>query len=240
MGVPSKRTGGRGAASREPLTRASIVEAALRLIDGEGLESFSTRRLGQTLGVEAMALYHHFPSRTALLDAVAEWLMAEIDMPPSAPDVIAWLREVSCRYVAIARRHPEAFPLLAARRFNTEAALGFVERVIAELVGAGVRIDVAADIFRGIGAFANGAALAEIAVRRSGAATSLIERGIDPDRLPHVARAGRWLGPAQIEQQFDRNLDMLLAGVAWRLGRTAPAFGTRPKGAKKGARSRED
>ena len=223
----------------EPLTPAAIVDAALRLIDGEGLETFSTRKLGQALGVEAMALYHHFPSRAALLDAVAERLIADVALPSETSDVIGWLGEVVRRYIAVARWHPESFLLLAARRFNTEAALRFVERVIAVLVEAGVRIDVAVDIFRGVGAFANGAALADIAVRASRGA-ALAESGVDAGRLPHVARAGHWLGPAHIERQFERNLDMLLAGVAWRLGQPAPAFGARRKSAKKGGRSRED
>lgn len=239
--VTIMRTHRTGSGARgEPLTPAAIVDAALRLIDGEGLEAFSTRRLGQALGVEAMALYHHFPNRAALLDAVTERLLAEIEWPAATTDVVVWLGEIARRYVDVARRHPAAFPLLATRRFNTEAALSFVERVIAVLVGAGVRIDVAADIFRGIGAFANGAALADIAVRRSRAAPSPIDNGIDAKRLPHVARAGRWLGPAHIDRQFERNLDMLLAGVAWRLGRKLPAIGGAPKGAKKGARSREE
>ncbi|HKU94643.1 MAG TPA: TetR family transcriptional regulator [Vineibacter sp.] len=230
------RTTARG--QGEPLTPAAIVDAALRLIDGGGLATFSTRKLGQALGVEAMALYHHFPSRTALLDAVAERLITEVELPADVSDVIAWLRDVARRYVAVARRHPEAFVLLATRRFNTEAALRFVERVIAVLAGAGVRIDVAADIFRGVGAFANGAALADIAVRGA-REEALVERGVDAGRLPYVARAGQWLGPAHVERQFERNLDMLLAGVAWRLGQPAPAFGGRSKGAKKGGKSRE-
>jgi len=236
--VTSMRTARPASRGGDPLTPAAIVDAALRLIDSEGLATFSTRKLGQALGVEAMALYHHFPSRAALLDAVAERLIAEVELPADVSDVIAWLRAVARRYVAVARLHPEAFVLLATRRFNTEAALRFVERVIAVLAGAGVRIDVAADIFRGVGAFANGAALADIAVR-SARDEALVERGVDAGRLPHVARAGQWLGPAHVERQFERNLDMLLAGVAWRLGQPAPAFGERPKGAKKGGKSRE-
>ena len=48
---------------REPLTREKIIEKALELLDAEGVEGFSMRRLGEALGVEAMALYHHFPSK---------------------------------------------------------------------------------------------------------------------------------------------------------------------------------
>jgi hypothetical protein len=67
-----------------------------------------------------------------------------------------------------------------------------------------------------------------------------VERGADAARLPHVARAAHWLGPAHVERQFERNLDMVLAGVAWRLGRPPAPVGRPGKGAKKGGRSRED
>jgi hypothetical protein len=56
--------------SRRPLTIASIAEAALKLIDREGLSALSMRRVGAELGVEAMAIYHHLPNKEALLEAV--------------------------------------------------------------------------------------------------------------------------------------------------------------------------
>jgi AcrR family transcriptional regulator len=216
--------------SRTRLSRETIAAAALELIESGGLDSFSTRRLGEALGVEAMALYHHFPNRAALLDAVAERLVASIRLPPGSPDILAWLAETVRRYVALARRYPQAFPLLATRRFNTEPALLFVERILAALSAAGAAPELAADIFRGIGAFANGAALADLALR-SGPA--LADRGVDAARLPHVARAARWLGAAQGKRQFEANLAMLMTGVAQRLAAGPASSGRRRIGAKK-------
>ena len=69
-------------ARRKPLSRKRIVKAALRMIDKDGLDGLSMRRLGQALGVEAMALYHHFANKGALLDAVLEELIAEAKLPP--------------------------------------------------------------------------------------------------------------------------------------------------------------
>jgi len=54
------------------LSNETICATALELIDGEGLAEFSTRKLGRVLGCEAMAIYNHFPSKDALLDAVVE------------------------------------------------------------------------------------------------------------------------------------------------------------------------
>ena len=223
---------------RTRLSRERIAAAALELIEKDGLEAFSTRRLGEALGVEAMALYHHFPNRAALLDAVAERLVGAIELPPPSPDILVWLAETVRRYVAVARTHPQSFPLLATRRLNTEPALLFVERILAALGDAGASPALAADIFRGIGAFANGAALADLAIRTGPA---LADRGVDATRLPHVARAARWLGAAQARRQFDANLAMLMAGVAQRLNARPASSGRRRIGAKKTKRvTRED
>jgi AcrR family transcriptional regulator len=222
---------------RTKLSRERITSAALALIGKGGLEAFSTRRLGEALGVEAMALYHHFPNRAALLDAVAERLIGSVELPPASPDILAWLAETARRYVAVARAHPQAFPLLAMRRLNTEAGLLFVERILAALVAAGATPALAADVFRGIGAFANGAALADIAMR---AGPALADRGVDVSRLPNVARAARRLGAAQAKRQFEANLAMLMAGVAQRLSVRPPSSGRARIGAKKRRVTRED
>ncbi len=224
---------------RTKLSPDRIAAGALELIEKDGLDAFSTRRLGGALGVEAMALYHHFPNRAALLDAVAERLVASIKLPPESPDLLDWLAETVRRYVALARRYPRAFPLLATRRFNTEPALLFVERILAALAAAGASPALAADIFRGVGAFANGAALADLAIRTGPA---LADRGVDASRLPHVARAARWLAAAQANRQFEANLAMLMAGVAQRLNVRPASSGRRRIGAKKTGRrkARED
>jgi AcrR family transcriptional regulator len=58
---------------REPLTRDRIIDAALRIVDGQGLSRLTMRRLGDSLEVEAMAIYHHLPrGKEELLDGLVE------------------------------------------------------------------------------------------------------------------------------------------------------------------------
>jgi TetR/AcrR family transcriptional regulator, tetracycline repressor protein len=58
---------------REPLTRDRIIDAALRIVDGQGLSRLTMRRLGDSLEVEAMAIYHHLPrGKEELLDGLIE------------------------------------------------------------------------------------------------------------------------------------------------------------------------
>src|SRR6266446_219298 len=66
---------------REPLTRERVLQAALRLADQGGIESLSMRKLGQELGVEAMAVYYHFANKDEVLDGIIDLVFAEIDLP---------------------------------------------------------------------------------------------------------------------------------------------------------------
>ena len=84
---------------REPLTRGRVVEAALRVMDEEGLEAVSMRRIAREVGVEAMSLYHHVEDKEDLLDGICERVMAGFEFPgPSrtgrrtAGEARAWRR----------------------------------------------------------------------------------------------------------------------------------------------------
>jgi AcrR family transcriptional regulator len=90
MAVAARKSGkGKSAParSRPGLTPALIVGEALAIVDESGLEGLSMRQLAGRLGVEAMALYHHFPSKDALLTAISRALEEEVtarwDNPPA-------------------------------------------------------------------------------------------------------------------------------------------------------------
>ena len=98
------------------LTPQAIAEAAARLIDAEGIEDLSMRRLGQELGVEAMALYNHFEDKEAILDAVAALTLTRLPVPQSRG---AWRNRIKslCRAVRdLSHQHPNLFRLAFTRR----------------------------------------------------------------------------------------------------------------------------
>jgi len=63
------------------LRRADVVDGAVKLLDAEGLDGLTTRKLGAALNVQGPALYRHFPSKEALLDAIADRLVEGIGEP---------------------------------------------------------------------------------------------------------------------------------------------------------------
>ena len=100
----------RGAGS-PPVER--IVEAALRVIDAEGLPALTTVRLAQELGIFQSVIYRRVASRDALLGLVVEAVMAEVGQPSvDRDDWRAWLTDCALRLHRTWLRHPHATPLL--------------------------------------------------------------------------------------------------------------------------------
>jgi AcrR family transcriptional regulator len=102
--------------TRAPLSCTRIIDAAVRYVDDNCLDELSMRRLGNELGVEAMSLYRYFPSKGALLDAVAGWLLRDLALPePDAgADWEAQVRAYSRSFRVITQAHPNLMPLLTS------------------------------------------------------------------------------------------------------------------------------
>ena len=200
---------------RQPLSRERIAQAGLQLIDDEGLEGLSMRRLGARLGVEAMALYHHFPAKGELLDAVVDLLVQEVELPATGTP-LERLRVCIRSYRASAIRHPRAFILLAARRFNTEPAFAFYEALLGVFGELGLDAQQAARWFRLIGGFASGAGMAEVASReRVPDATPLrLERAPERIAFPRVRAVAPYLSVQNLDAVFEFGLDVLFGALA--------------------------
>ncbi len=122
------------AKSGEPLTRQRVLEAALRLLDQEGLEGFSMRKLGASLGVEAMSLYNHVESKRAVFDGVIELLIIQAPLPllPNAtPREELWAFAHAFRDVL--RAHPRVLPLVATSPLRTSASLAMLDHLLETL-----------------------------------------------------------------------------------------------------------
>ncbi|HEX8919129.1 MAG TPA: TetR/AcrR family transcriptional regulator C-terminal domain-containing protein [Chloroflexota bacterium] len=117
-----------------PLTRQRVLEAALLLIDREGLQGFSMRKLGAMLGVEAMSLYNHVESKRALFDGVIELLIVSQPYPEQlqgTPREELWA--VAHAFRDVLRAHPKVLPLVATSPLRTKASLANLDRLLATI-----------------------------------------------------------------------------------------------------------
>ncbi|MDI2132754.1 TetR/AcrR family transcriptional regulator [Yinghuangia seranimata] len=130
---------------RQPLlSRDRIVAAALTLVDDEGLDAVSTRRLAAELGVSGPALYNHFATKDELIDAVVDSVLGEVDVAVFADPAItadgAWqapLRTWARSYRAALAAHPNVVPALAQGPGRRPNALRMADAVFGALVDAG-------------------------------------------------------------------------------------------------------
>ncbi len=106
--------------TRAPLSCTRIIDAAVRYVDDNCLDELSMRRLGNELGVEAMSLYRYFPSKAALLEAVAGWLLRDLQLPEpdTGADWEAQVRAYSRSFRKLTQAHPNLMPLLSGMSPN--------------------------------------------------------------------------------------------------------------------------
>ena len=118
------------------LTREKILDAALAILDRDGLDGLSMRKLGAAVGVEAMSLYNHFASKDALLDGIHERILVSLE----APGARSWQAFVRGQALALHRAllaHPNAIPLFATRPAATPAAIERLDEFLRILRDAG-------------------------------------------------------------------------------------------------------
>jgi AcrR family transcriptional regulator len=134
--VPSTRGRRRG---REPITRELIVETALRLLDRDGLDQLSMRRVADELDTGPASLYWHVGSKDGLLDLVFDEVIGEQQVPDPEPE--RWqeqLKEVARDMRATILRHRDIVRISIGRIPMGPNALRFSERVLAVLRAGGV------------------------------------------------------------------------------------------------------
>lgn len=182
------------------LSPEMIRVAALALIDREGLDGLSMRKLGAALGCEGMALYYYYASKDELLDAVVDELMSRVVLREDVSWVDA-LRSVASAYRQIAHEHPNAFPLLATRRFATDGTYAFLEQLFALARSQGVDDQTVARFYRVVSSYCNGFALHELAAPAPKALRK---------KYATVADVSAWLDPEHLDDIFEFGLELQL------------------------------
>jgi AcrR family transcriptional regulator len=195
---------------RQPiLSRVRIVEVATAILDREGLEALSTRRLAQELGVRAPSLYNHFATKEEILDAVGDAIIAQVDLKMfGTRDWTAALAEWARAYRTALVAHPNAVPFLARGPALRPAALTLADAVYGALVDAGWPPSYATRIGATMRYFVAGSALASFAQG------FVDDPSVYAERYPHLRDAHRLREHSQRvdEGAFELGLASLIAG----------------------------
>jgi len=200
------------------LSREQVLDAAVALVDREGIGALTIRDVARELGASPMALYYHIPDKEALVEGIGERLLAGVALTPAggwderARDLVRQLRLLS-------RRHPNVLPLVFAQRFHSPTALRPFEDLMRALREAGFPPPDALVAMRTLVAYAVGAALMEPGGPASGTGTGgradFVRRfaALPRDEFPFLVEVGEETGRIGPDEEFDRGLDAILAGL---------------------------
>lgn len=201
-----------------PLSRELIVRTAVALIEREGANAVSMRRLATELGTGAMSLYNHVPSKAALLDAVAEHIVADMDLTHD-PE-LGWreaARSLARAFRDVAARYPRGVMVVISRQPYSAVGLRPVELALATARAAGFDGRAAVRVMRAVvnyvlGCLVHEASQTEARWASEGHAT------VDPAQLAAAGLVNvRELLPALAEHDseadFEFGLELLISAL---------------------------
>lgn len=205
---------------RAPLDRDQIVTAALAIVDDEGVDALSLRRLADRLGVTAMSIYWHVRDKAELLELVGHAVFAEMSIPPARGDWREQLADVHRAMLAGFLRHPNTIEVLIGRARFGPSGLSLFERILSILLDAGLSPEAAFDAYQALYRFSLGfMAMASrspafVEVQRQGV---VYMRSLPSDRFPSISRVAPVIGGRTLEEEFELGLAIEIDGIAARL-----------------------
>lgn len=212
--------------ARPPLSPDRIITAAVAVADRDGLAGVSMRSVGRELRVEAMSLYHHIADKDALLDGLADRIVATIELPSAD---LPWRRAMADRAASarsVLSAHPWALGLIESRRSPGPALFRHHDAVLGNLRTNGFDVALAAHAFSAIDAYVYGFVLTETTLpigpdEDIGAFVEQLGDLLDPERYPHLFEQLQEQVMAQgydYGDEFDDGLELILDGLERRLG----------------------
>jgi AcrR family transcriptional regulator len=209
---PARSTGRR----RQPLSREAIVDAAVEILDQEGADALTVRRLGEQLGTGSATLYWHIGSKDELGELVYDRVMGEVQLPE--PDPSRWeeqVKELARQVYRIMLKHNDLVRFSLGRVPVGPNMLRIMEWSLDLLRKAGVTDQAAAyfgDIF---GRYLDASVLEVTAqggppIEQVGAYFA----GLPTDRFPNMAALSSTMFAGNDDDRFEFGLDLLMRGIA--------------------------
>ncbi|MFJ5987503.1 TetR/AcrR family transcriptional regulator C-terminal domain-containing protein [Lentzea sp. NPDC092896] len=216
--------------SPTPLSRDLIVEAAIRLADGGGLDEVSLRKVAAALNAGPMRLYGYIETKDELLDLMVDEVYGEIALPEPGTEWREALTRIAHGIRAAAKRHPWLIDLLGGRPHRGPNSLAHIEATLATLDDR-PEFPTIDDVLGAVGtvmAFVHGAVRNEIAETREEQASGMTEeqwqaasgpymqRMLATGRFPRLARVMYEAEHTNAASWFDTGLSYVLDGIATR------------------------
>jgi AcrR family transcriptional regulator len=211
---------------RDGLSTDRIRTAALRIVDEEGLEALTMRRLASEVGSGAASLYRHVANRDELLVEIMDHVLGEVDKPKPGQDWRAASEWVAREFRRVLREHPAVTPLLAKDRMLGPNSVAGREAALCRLLEEGFTSEAALGVYNILVAWVLGysllAAKVESYAVRGDASLQEVYAAVDEEEFPTVRRLAG-MGPiAGDDAVFELGLVTLLDGIEARFAPVPP------------------
>jgi len=216
---------GPGQPARVTLSRDQIVDTAIRILDEDGLEALSMRRLAAQLDAGAMSLYWHIRNKDELLDLVVDRVIGEVFGDLGEPQGWrAWMEAFSRSLRRVLLRHRAVAPVVGSRPTFGPNAVHALEDLLGALVADGFDTPSAVLASTTLVNWASAFAVFEVrdplgpgtsgeARRDHAAELHTFMAGRSPERFPLTIEAAAMGATITPDRQFDYGLDVLLDGI---------------------------
>src|SRR5262245_2326124 len=220
-----QRGGGR---RRDPLTREAIVSTALRVLDRDGLDKFSMRRVAEELDTGAASLYWHVGSKDGLLDLVMEEVIGEQEVPDAEPE--RWqeqIKEVARNMRETILRHRDIVRVSIGRIPMGPNALRLSEGVLGILRAGRVPDELAVQSYLLLISAVNGFTMDETRFEEEGPpsapppeeAGEMVQAYVESlpaDQFPNMTEVAGAFAMSDQDARFELLLDLFIEGLAKR------------------------
>ena len=217
---------GRGRRGDRPQVEPDqIVAAALHILDTEGLDALTVRRLASELGTGVMTLYWYIASKEELLGLVIDRIFGEVETPPPGGTWIQRGRVMATSMRATLMRHPAAIGPATARPGLGPNAMRLMDFALGIFRDAGFAPDDAADAYFTVSNFVTGFSAFEAASTLGPTERAAIREylaKLPPERYANLVALAPRIFSASLDERFAFGLESLLEGLAARLERRRP------------------
>lgn len=238
----------RGGGSRERTTPEAIVAAAVAIIDREGLDALTVRRLASELGVAPMTVYSYVRGKEEILDLVVDRVAADIEVPPVEADWRERAHALGHSLRAALLAHPDGARLISERPVTSPNAFRLFDAGLGIFRAAGFRDDEAVAAYFAFGNYVMGCAAQETAAMRAmreangddtqSASPADVVRLLPAERYPNIHALAPYIyggaAPSPETRTDDATDDPAMARFDFGLESLLDGLGTRLRAAREG------
>jgi len=201
---------------RERLTRERVIEAAIDVMDSEGLDAVSMRRVAREVGVEAMSLYNHVRDKDDLLQGVCERIMASFEFPEGYTDWVERAKAGARSWRDMLRAHPDLVRLFAEMHGpapSSPESLRPTEFALTMFREGGLSDRDAVQAFHAFGGYIQGFVMMEAGSIKEHHEDHFLGAEIPAEAFPSLAAVSRYWADCDPDEQFEFGLDLLIRGL---------------------------